>query len=1550
VLCFLGQSIEYYGGKKLTDVQKIIGKNQLEASRLAKKVLSTEHAEVFESFVVNSISYAQFDILIMPDFIRYFEKNFSKAAMEIMVKIIEARKPNNLLENTELDGYNIYFKSQKTVDKLTKFILNYSPDNEDIEEFLLAIKIMPHLVTFDKDNIEKHLKKVCKEIIKKLRHKNDPKLIFVFAVCVTTIQHIEHEFETTEIIEIINVMLTLNKSYPVIKIINYFIQKLKQQSEKSLNLEVFKKIRNSLVDNIQSQYQEVRLLTAQILSSFDHLKAKKESIYTIFRQIEEITPTIQTYREQILLLQKLNFDSGIFQDAKDTECAQDAIKFCLGFLHVNFQPLWDPVKEVIESYIANFDVNVFWEIFYEKLRSFKPQDPGSVEKIEDPEAISESELINSKFQEFTSITDRYDPISYRAKLWQVLSDTKTNIHDQKQKDIVELFFDFLKNEYEVDDDVTDNEAPIKGRQKLLISHLQVFAKFTNPKCVTKTNELRKLYLEFLLHRNFQVQKLALDCLMQYKDPATTNHKELLYNCVNEKTFRQEILTLNLDEKIQVENRENFVEIFLPILYSKMSIKASKKDQEGFRTKKEVIVRFMNHLKEPELMKLSDIVMGKVSDASSIENCSDMMENIKNSGTTFKVNELQSKLQFLDLIKKNVAGAFGDDFQRKTLHSILSIACHTLNIDSAMSKNLKQSCLHSIVEFFEQYESFKWTSDEIKLVFELFIWKHLETFHRDASQNVTGLMKLFMEWSKNPKYFKYLEKYDVDGNYPLKSMIGLFSYRPTTLTVIECVMDCLERLLTLIDVDEEVTTINYGTKLVEPFIQDILMKLKNFLSIRKAKTLSSRNLLILSRVTELVKDVQSSKILLDILFPLTLRKVVEDQNDTEGIMKLLTTISNLLKVVDEPGSYLRAISPLFEVIHEVNQRKFLVKIFNLIAVDEDMKEIVSDLNAYDRRWIEQPDFEKKLSAFHKLEKQEELSVELAVLVVYHCYYFLKTEKDLGIRDNSSHHLKLTCSKVIKKFQNDKPQLDYFMDKIILNLLQKKICQNNEIRSESIMLLGELARKHPAAHPILNDLHSLTDSNNRELDFFDNITHLQKFRHMKALRRFVDVAKTYTRVPNLRTLNDFLLPISRIFLCTDEYQRKSKVIEAAIEYVSCICKFLPWNQYEIVLKFYIRKMMHDSKAYQKQLVKLIPAILDGFHFSLTSFEVAAVKNVEIIDESLKDPVEHPEIDETAQDDLLDDNSDIETENDEEMQEKEPQIEDTTPAIEKITILNQNVSVRVIRNLTRQLIPSLFRILKELSNNTAHKLNKEEKRLKEKADMIRIPLALPMIKLLQKLPSKFLEQYMSQVLLKVSSFLKSNLKQVRATARHTLKEILLVLGVEHLPVAIDNLSSILCKGFQVHVLSITVHTLIDVLKSQLVKSNVTDKILQKVLDICFNDIFGKNNEEQEIGKIGQKTPEAKPSRKSFLTLNILASTLGEKCILDILKPFKNLLLETQSKRTVMKIQECLVQIASGFTVNEKIPIDALMILIHGTISESIPNLLPYKKKNDTKEVRNR
>lgn len=1535
MLHFLGQSIEYHGGKKVNDVNKLIDLivrlidmgtlplesmmivtkiasiillsrnftiSQLDASRLAKRITNSKYREVFMSLVRTSIDAPQFDFLIMPDFVKYFEQNINLENMEILLQIIEKRRPNELLSG-EFNSYNLKLKIE-TIDEIIKKIIFGNQD-----ENLLAIQIYPHITTYNHTEIEKHLKKSNEELIKILDEEEN---VYRFAMNLSTLNSISSSFasspsKTIEMLQ--NVLRVEKKSLSTLKIIKFFIDSLKLKCQSLLNRDIFNIIHSSIVDNFYSQYHKIRLITTQVLASFDHLFGKEESIYSIFMEIEEIEPTIQTYRDQILLLQKLNYETSNLCK-KNSQFAEDALKFCLGFLHINFQPLWETIHDVIESYAASFDLNVFWKVLHHQLKRVTINDSDCVKNTLD----SEVEIINKNFKDFTTVTDRYDSIAYRAKLLKILSDTKSSICDVKQRDIVDLFFEFLKSEY----DATENDTTPKGRQKLLICHLQVLAKFTNPRCVSKSKELRKLYIHFLLHRNFQVQKLALDCILAYKEPAIVNYKEIFLNCVNEKSFRQEIISLNLNEKIQEEFRKDFSEIFLPILYAKLTVKASKNDQDGFKNKKEGIVRFMNHLKEEELSILTEIATAKIQKI-------DKIENFKDDDTELKVNELQSVLEFIDMLRRNVGGAFSERYQRKLLKSTLSIACYSVNKDGALYKSLKQSCLHGVTEFFDQYEDFSWSEDEIELIFNIFIWQYLGTFAKDASQNVTNLMKLFIVWSKNPKYFSFLERRlrtENDENYPLKSIIALLSNKSTTISVIDCVMDIIERLLTLVSENEDVSTVNYGTKLIEPFICNILMKLKDFLNTKYVKSVNARNLFILERVTELVNDAESSKILLDIIFTLTMKKCIEDKNDSDGMMKLLHTISNLLKALkndDMSLNYLRSFAPLFEHIQEVNQRKCLVKIFSQVTRDDYLIALVSDLNAFDRRWIEQPDYEKRIDAFHRIEKCENVSIDMAVIVLFHCFYFLKYEKDLGMRDNSSHHLKIICAKVLENLKDDKHQIDYFIDKIVLNLIQKRIHENDTaIKIESIQFLGDLARNYPEIHPILRDLHPLTDSSNRELDFFDNITHLQKFRHMKALRRFVEIANSRKEAYNLRALNDFLLPLSKIFLCTDEYQRKSKVIEAAIDYVTCICSFLPWHQYEMVLKYYIRKMKNDSKAYQKQLVKIIPAILDSFHFQFSNENDDEIN----VDNELNK--------------VSEENIDEDDEN-----EEEENIEDNTPeTFEKLMILKPNVTQRVIRNLTRFLIPSLFRIISELATTTAHKLNKEERRLKEKNDMIKIPIAIPLIKLLHKLPQQFLKQYLTQVVLKVSTFLKSTLKQVRATARHVLKEILLIIGVDHLSTIIENLSVILCKGFQLHVLSITIHSLIDTLKNSLT-CEITDKILQKTLDICFNDIFGRINEEQEVEKIGNRTPEAKPSRKSFLTLNIIAANISEKCILDLLMPFKQKLLETQSKKTVTKIQDCLVQIASGLTSNVKIPIDALMILIYGTISESIPNLLPEKKK---------
>lgn len=188
----------------------------------------------------------------------------------------------------------------------------------------------------------------------------------------------------------------------------------------------------------------------------------------------------------------------------------------------------------------------------------------------------------------------------------------------------------------------------------------------------------------------------------------------------------------------------------------------------------------------------------------------------------------------------------------------------------------------------------------------------------------------------------------------------------------------------------------------------------------------------------------------------------------------------------------------------------------------------------------------------------------------------------------------------------------------------------------------------------------------------------------------------------------------------------------------------------------------------------------------------------------------------------------------------------------------------------------------------------------------------------------------------FLRSPLVSVRMTTRDILKNIMLAVGAVHLDTLVTHMTTTLTRGFQVHVLTITVHSVLDALKSSL-KNGIMDKSLQTVLDICLRDIFGQTGEEKEITKIGKHTPEAKPHNKSFQTLSICATNITESCLLDLLIPFKDFLAKSQSKKVVLRVQDCFQKIVAGLTANKQISIESMLMFIYGTVSESIPDLLP-------------
>lgn len=84
-----------------------------------------------------------------------------------------------------------------------------------------------------------------------------------------------------------------------------------------------------------------------------------------------------------------------------------------------------------------------------------------------------------------------------------------------------------------------------------------------------------------------------------------------------------------------------------------------------------------------------------------------------------------------------------------------------------------------------------------------------------------------------------------------------------------------------------------------------------------------------------------------------------------------------------------------------------------------------------------------------------------------------------------------------------------------------------------------------------------------------------------------------------------------------------------------------------------------------------------------------------------------------------------------------------------------------------------------------------------------------------------------MKICTFLKSHLESVRRIARETLQKIMLTIGTKYLNLLLDEMTPLLSRGYQVHVLVFTVHGVLNCLKDLYVPTDI-DNILLTVLNV--------------------------------------------------------------------------------------------------------------------------
>lgn len=313
---------------------------QLDASRLTQKILTRPCRKVFETFVWNVVHYAQFEILVLPEFLKYFQQYYTaddRQPLELLTKIILTKSPLSLngIDIHTWKRYPIHFRSETTLALLENVIRQDS----DTHHLVSVLIVYPHILGVDgtkvADILQAIVNRLCAVLNTSLTENNVAKLrlpIFTLAIVTETLVHLQQHL-TIDVETIITTLLPYTNWTEYAPILNIIDMLLATCDKSLLTVHLFETIHSKLVKNLSSHSHRVRRLTTHIFGHFNTLETLGKlpglEVFQICFQVESIEANIQTYREQLRLLQKLAADMQLSESVREMSYGHDPLRYVI---------------------------------------------------------------------------------------------------------------------------------------------------------------------------------------------------------------------------------------------------------------------------------------------------------------------------------------------------------------------------------------------------------------------------------------------------------------------------------------------------------------------------------------------------------------------------------------------------------------------------------------------------------------------------------------------------------------------------------------------------------------------------------------------------------------------------------------------------------------------------------------------------------------------------------------------------------------------------------------------------------------------------------------------------------------------------------------------------------------------------------------------------------------------------------------------------------------------------------------------------------------------
>lgn len=1022
------------------------------------------------------------------------------------------------------------------------------------------------------------------------------------------------------------------------------------------------------------------------------------------------------------------------------------------------------------------------------------------------------------------------------------------------------------------------------RQTRTSHWLELFAKFVNPKAAYRSEELHALYLDLLAKGDQKLQGLALDCLLTYKSPNLLPYEANMRRLLDDSKFRDELAHFSIAHSEDFVNKQHRPEFIMVFTRLVFGLVTSRKGRSGSS-------QVLAGRKKAVLSALS----GCTSD--ELTTLVDLMLEPFASGSV----PGRQQVGFLSLL--------GDVLRYMAPQTALhwpSFLTTTIRLVDNAQKQLGQEHVDGEDDTMENADE---ADDEqgpapLRKIRTEGVRRLIQFIRAPVDFDFKPFFQTIFLSSITPRLDK-LELENTQAPSATLDLIAALAANPNTASALNLYDERTLRktfaCLTAIKVKPSVVgrVFDIVDSLLEADSPDVLAQnmgslIDNVIGFVQLKQFSAndemtgRLLNILAKSATLVTSGTEAQQLATLLCPM-LRVTGKKQTEASKV-QVLNTLKHLFTISPDftnPTSefFTRSydiVANLLQSVYNSTTRRTVVSVLKVFAETDQSLANVVDLV-------------DDLNAYSAKRLDEpDFDRRLAAFAKVTEVPLDTLPKELRlwlpllrsalffIRDPEELSIRTSASSVLKRFIDLSQEIKGDLRNGVVHVVLPGLRQT--LKSKQELVRNEVLQVLAHGIRVCDDLPELA-SLNPLLGQDDDSNFFFNFTHIQVHRR----ARALRRLREMATTVKYPEnAITNIFLPVLEHvvAGSTDVTDHHLvnEAITTIGALTGYLQWSRYRMVLSNYLRSGStkSPQQRFFIRTVSAIVDHFHFDLS-------------------------------------NSDVVVPVDEDIEEQEN--ENSAP----------KASARITDVVINKILPSLNKFLATKDEND---------------DKIRIPLAVPIVKLASSLPESLSNIEILKVITVVSQILRSKDQDTRDIARDTMGKIAVFLGPEWLSSILKELQTALQRGPQKHVAAVVTHSLLVYATTEAPERfSDLDESVNDAIRMSAEVIWGSSGKDAAAEGYKTKMREVRgATSRGFDTFQFLSRLASPSKVGTILAPIREIMHASQGVKTMQQVDETLRRVALGLNANSRIQAEDVLNLCYSLVSGNSAYLKSKRKVEET------